>query len=141
RAFELNPNLPNSRYSVLLSQAGRAPEAVAFLKRLMRADPFYPPIYTYQLGKAHFFSGQYEQAVELIRVGAKRFPHFRPSLPLFIATAAHAGREDDARAATAELRKRQPGFTIAEFLDFMPLVRQQDRDRVVQGLHKLGLQK
>src|SRR5207302_1034810 len=55
-AFRLNPNFVDGRYGLILSHVGRAPEAIEYMKRVMRFDPFYPPSYTYWLGKGHYFN-------------------------------------------------------------------------------------
>jgi adenylate cyclase len=64
RAFELNPNLVDWRYSIMLTHASRAPEALAFTKRIMRLDPLFPAIYLHCLGKAYYFLGRNEEAIE-----------------------------------------------------------------------------
>lgn len=139
RAFELNPNLVEGRYSVLLAHGGRAPEAVDFMKRIMRLDPFYPPLYTYFLGKSHFFAGEYEEAIVLIRAAADRLPGFRPVLPMLATVAALTGRDEEARAAAVRLREIQPDFSIGEFLRFMRMVREEDAAKLAAGLRKAGL--
>lgn len=139
RAFELNPNFVEGRYTTVLVHGGDATEAIGFMKRTMRLDPFYPPLYTYLLGKSHFFAGEYEEAITLIRTAADRVPGFRPVLPVLVTVLALTGREEEARVAAARLRAAQPDFTIGEFIRFMQMTREEDNERLRTGLRRAGL--
>lgn len=139
RAFELNPNFVEGRYATVLVHGGHAEEAIGFMKRTMRLDPFYPPLYTYLLGKSHFFAGEYEEAITLIRIAADRVPGFRPVLPVLVAVSALTGSDDEARSAAARLRAAEPDFSIGEFLRFMQMVREEDNLRLRTGLRQSGL--
>jgi TolB-like protein/tetratricopeptide (TPR) repeat protein len=139
RAFELNPNFVEGRYATVLVHGGDAEESIGFMKRTMRLDPFYPPLYTYLLAKSHFFAGEYEEAITLIRTAADRVPGFRPVLPVLCAVSALTGRDDEARAAAARLREVQPDFSIGDFLRFMQMVREEDNARLRTGLRRAGL--
>jgi adenylate cyclase len=139
RAFELNPNFVDGRFGLLLSHAGRAPDAVEYMKRIMRLDPFYPPNYTYWLGKGYYFMGKYEQAIELIRSASARLPGHEPSRVLLAAVAAQLGRQEEARAAALEVIQIQPDFTIAGWLKFLNLSDPAYADRLAEGLRKVGL--
>jgi TolB-like protein/DNA-binding winged helix-turn-helix (wHTH) protein/tetratricopeptide (TPR) repeat protein len=139
RAFELNPNFADWRFAVLLAHGGRAADAIEYVKRIMRLDPFYPPNYTYLLGKAYFYTGQYEEAIGLIRDASVRLPYHRASLALLAATAALTGRNDEARGAATDLLRVQPDFTIGEWVRFLGLAKQEDADRLSEGLRRAGL--
>jgi TolB-like protein/Tfp pilus assembly protein PilF len=139
RAFELNPNLANGRYANSLSHSGRATEAVAFLERVMRLDPFYPPIYEYFLGKSYFYAGRHEESIERLRVVADALPALKPVLPIHAAVAALTGHHDESRAVAAKLMAIQPDFSTSAFLNAMRLVRAEDRDRLAKGLRTAGL--
>ena len=139
RAFEINPNFVEGRYATVLVHGGHARESIGFMKHTMRLDPFYPPLYTYLLGKSHFFAGEDEEAITLIRTAADRVPGFRPVLPLLATVSALTGRQEEARAAAVRLREIQPEFTISEFLRFMHMTREEDAARLRAGLQKAGL--
>jgi TolB-like protein/DNA-binding winged helix-turn-helix (wHTH) protein len=139
RAFQLNPNLADGRFANLLSHAGRAPEAIEFMQRTMRADPFYPPVYEYFLGKSYFYAGRYEEALGPIRAVADRLPALRPVLPVHAAAAALTGHEEEARVVATKLLEAQPDFTISGFLSVIRLARKEDHDRLAQGLRLAGL--
>jgi adenylate cyclase len=139
RAFEFNPNLVDSRYAVLLIHGGRATDAIDYVKRMMRLDPFYPPQYTYFLGKGYFYVGRDEEALELIRSASRLMPGHRPSAVMLAAVAGRLGRNEEAHAAAAEVFRIQPSFTISSWLKWLRLVRQEDASRVAEGLRRAGL--
>lgn len=139
RAYELNPNLADGRFGLVLFQTGRAVEAIALMKRIMRLDPFPPAVYYSYLGNAHYLNGEYELALEALRVSNERLPGYRPSYTWLAATAAQLGRREEARAAAAGLMRMDPGFSISWFLHQIRLARQEDADRLADGLRKAGL--
>ena len=91
RAFALNPNFVSLRYADALLYSGRASEAIDYIKRIMRLDPFYPSMYLFSLGKANFFLGRYQEAIELFRPGRVHLPGYRPVQMYLAATAAQLG--------------------------------------------------
>jgi adenylate cyclase len=139
QAFRLNPNFVDGRYGMLLSHVGRAPEAIDYMKRAMRLDPFHPATYTYWLGKGYYFSGNYDEAIPLIRVGVERQPGVLPPRVLLAAVAAHLGRHEEARAAAAEIMRMRPGFTIADWLKFLRITDRGYAERLLDDLRKAGL--
>ena len=104
----------------------------------MRLDPFYPPTYSYFLGKAYFFLGQNDQAFELTKEATKRRPRYW-SLVMLAAIAATTERMDEARTAAAELLVIDPRFTITRYLQKVRLTQQADIDRIASALRKAGL--
>jgi adenylate cyclase len=139
RAFAINPNLADGRFGNMLNHQGRAREAIAFMRTIMRLDPFHAPVYFQYLGNAYYLTGQYEAAVELLRTGASRMPGYRPVFVWLAAAAAQSGRDDEARVAAAEVLRLQPEFTIANWLELLRLPQHEDARRLADGLRKAGL--
>jgi adenylate cyclase len=124
---------------MMLSHVGRAPEAIDYMKRAMRLDPFHPPSYTYWLGKGYYFTGNYDEAIGLIRFGAERQPGTVPPRVLLAAVAARLGRQEEARAAAAEIKRMRPAFTIADWLKFIRIIDREYAERLTNDLRKAGL--
>jgi len=139
RAFALNPNFVSLRYADALLYSGRASEAIDYIKRMMRLDPFYPSMYLFSLGKANFFLGRYQEAIELFRPGRVHLPAYRPVQMYLAATAAQLGYDEEARAAAAELLRIDPDYKISFMLSILHIPRQEDADRLVHGLRKAGV--
>ncbi|MFB9267190.1 winged helix-turn-helix domain-containing protein [Bradyrhizobium erythrophlei] len=138
-AFELNPNLADGRFGHVLSQNGRNAEAIDFLKRVMRLDPFHPPLYLMYLGSAYYLDGRYQEAFEVLRAAARRLPGFRPVHVWRAAASARLDRSEEAMEAAAEVLRLQPDFTISEFLLLTRHAKQEHAERLAEGLRKAGL--
>jgi adenylate cyclase len=139
RALELNPNLADQRLALALIQNDRTSEAIAYMKRIMRLDPFYPDVYFTWLGYAHYLSGRESEALESLRTGSRRLPAFRPSYVWLAAAAARSGRDDEARTAAGEVLKLEPGFTIGKWLRLHRFANNAHADRIAEDLRKAGL--
>ncbi|PZQ85415.1 MAG: hypothetical protein DI549_01675 [Ancylobacter novellus] len=139
KAFAANPNFVDFRFGLLLSHSGRAPEAVDYMKRIMKADPFHPPIYGYFLGKAYFFLGRYQEAVDLIGPAMRRMPDHRPSRALYAAVNAYLGQAEETKAAAAEVLRIHPGFSIAGWMKFMRISDPAYAARLRSGLELASL--
>ena len=139
RALQINPNLVDGRYAVLLSHHGHAEEAVAYTTRIMRLDPLHPPNYTYYLGKGHFFAGRFEDGYPLIKSASDQMPTHRPPKVLLIAVTALTDRPDEMRAAIEGLLRIDPEFTISDWMKFMRLSHEPYAATLVSALRKARL--
>ena len=139
RALVLNPNLADGRLGHLLVHDGRAGEAVAYLQRVMRQDPFPPPIYLSYLGNAYYMTGQYDAAYDTLRSGRERLPDYRALSVWLAAAAAQSGRVVEARRVAHQILSAAPSFTIRGWLAHIQFERQSDAERLAEGLRKAGL--
>jgi adenylate cyclase len=139
RALELNPNLVDGRYAHLLVHNGRASDAVTYMLRALRHDPFPPPIYLSYLGNAYYMTGQYDAAYETLRRGQERMPDYRAMTVWLAAAAAQSGREAEARQAADRVLTMAPNFTITGWLRHIQFERQHEADRLAHGLRQAGL--
>lgn len=139
RALELNPNLVDGRFAHLLVHGGRASDAVAYMQRTLRQDPFPPPIYLSYLGNAYYMAGQYDAAYDTLRTGRERLPDYRAMVVWLAAAAAQSGRRMEAREAADRVLTMAPSFTIRGWLHHIQFGQQADADRLAEGLRKAGL--
>jgi TolB-like protein/DNA-binding winged helix-turn-helix (wHTH) protein/Tfp pilus assembly protein PilF len=139
RALELNPNLADGRLAHLLVHDGRASEAVAYMQRVMRQDPFPPPIYLSYLGNAYYTTGQYDAAYDTLRSGRERLPDYRALSVWLAAAAGQSGRVAEAHRAAHQILSAAPNFTISGWLRHIQFERQADAERLAEGLRKAGL--
>jgi adenylate cyclase len=139
RALALNPNLADGRLAHMLVHDGRAGEAVELMQRMMRQDPFPPPIHFSYLGDAYYLNGQYDAAFNTLRIGAERMPGYR-AIPVWLAAAAaQSGRRQEARKAAATVLSMAPTFSVIGWLRDFEFERQSDADRLADGLRKASL--
>lgn len=139
RAFELHPELCEMNYMVVLTHEGRAAEAIAFMERCRKLDPFYPPRFDSHLAHAHYLLGHDEVALGLLRMAVRRKPDFQGAHAWHAAAAARLGHDDEARGALAQVARFQPQLTITEFLSLLRYAKPCDGERMAQGLRLAGL--
>jgi adenylate cyclase len=136
RALELNPNLADYRFGLALIHGGRTDEGMDHLKRIMRLDPFHPPVCLTFLGNAYYQTGRYADAIESLRAAARRLPTFRPTYVWLAAAAAQLGYDKEAQEAAATVLRRDPAFTISKWLQLHQFAKPADADRIAEGLRK-----
>jgi adenylate cyclase len=139
RALELNPNMADGRFTILLTHGGQPDNAIEFMKGVMRLDPFHRPIYCSFLASAYYLAGQYELAIENNRIAAHRVPGVVQVVIWYSASAAQLGHTEEASAAAAEVLRLDPDFTISKFLQMISFARPDDASRLSDGLRKAGL--
>ncbi|UCH21223.1 MAG: tetratricopeptide repeat protein, partial [Deltaproteobacteria bacterium] len=143
RAIALDPNDPRSHLAMGLALifAGRHREAVVSIKRAMRLDPFYGvTIGNFNLCMAYFHMEQFEEAATLCEKALTHNPE--NFLPLWYLGAAygHLGREQEAKAALAKLREKEPRRSRLRSLGGdLKLKNPSDVDLFVDGWRKAGM--
>jgi adenylate cyclase len=110
RAVSLDPNYAGG-YDTLaevLNFAGRPEEALGLMETAMRLDPAYPAHYLLTVGQAYLLTGRYEEAIAACKKALARNPHLFSAHELLALSYGELGREEEARAAVAALRKIPP---------------------------------
>jgi tetratricopeptide (TPR) repeat protein len=100
----------------------------------IRLTPYHPDWYSLELGSAFYAMRRYDDAVEtLTRMNETGFWR----LCYLAASLAQLGREEEAKNAVAEARRRRPDFSIAK-LRFSELAA-SEVDHFIDGMRKAGL--
>ena len=141
RLIELTPN-DSSGYKMLAGMMyplGRGEETIAAANKAIRLDPLTSGTTFYWLGMGHWVLGQYEEALAAYRKAI----HLRPtSVPYYIvltATYSLLDREEEARAAAAELLRLDPEFSVDRIAKTLPFKDKAYTERYVSALRKAGL--
>ncbi len=116
RAIALDPNFAEGygRLGMILSFAGRPEEAVDLVKKAMRLDPHYPPIYLLYLGLGYEQMGRHEEAIAALKRCITRNPDFLPPHLVLAVIFSGLGRKEEARAEVAELLRIWPRTSIED---------------------------
>ncbi len=121
--------------------AGRPREAIEYLERAVRLDPYHPSVYLTWLGGVYSWSGRYDRAITVLKRAIRREPDYIVNHVALAAAYAHSGKDEDARAQAAEILRLNPTFTLRAFKAFVPIRKKADLDRYVTGLRQAGLPK
>lgn len=140
KAFALNPNFTDWRFSMTLVRAGEPERAIQILETHMRYDPHYVPSVPLTLGIARYYLKEYSEALPLLREFASRAPNFSQGHVWLAANLAQLGRLDEAHAQAAEALRIDPKFTIDGTARRLALnKRPEDAEHLFDGLRKAGL--
>jgi len=143
RAFALDPNFPDALFVMaqVLIWIGKPEEAIPLLQKALRPNPIPPVQYLNVLSAAYRVAGQYEKAIETSKKAVQRSPNSQLAYLYLTAACALAGREEEARAAAAEVLRINPKFYIERHA--MGLAQayknQIHTERFVDALRKAGL--
>ena len=142
RWIEIEPSNADA-YATLagaLHFVGENEEVIALIEKAMRLNPFYPFYYPHYIGLAHMAMRRYDEAAVLFKRSIIRNPEAMPSHIFLSACYGHMGEITQASAQLAELRRINPGFSIAWLRTFIPYKRAADIDLLVEGLRVGGFQ-
>ena len=121
------------------SYSGEPLEAIPLLERAMRLDPAHAEQYLHFLGMAYLLAGKYETAVTLFRERIVLVPRTDFSRAPLASALGHLGEVDEARRIWRELMEINPKYSFSEHFGRLPFQRQEDVQRIVDGLAKAGL--
>jgi TolB-like protein len=120
---------------------GEPRAAIDYEARAMRLSPLDPlmGLMRAATGFGHFSSGRYDEAVWWAQKACLEQPNFPVAWRLLAASAALAGRPDQAQEAAARAMKLDPGFLTSKLANYATLRRPEDVDRYEEGLRLAGL--
>ena len=143
RALALNPNLAGGWHFSALAKAflGQTEVAIERASRAMRLSPQDPQQFGMKIAMAwaHFFACRYEEAFSWAQAAVREQSNFFMAIAVNAASAALAGKTEEAAKAMARLRELNPTLRVSNLKSFMPIYRAQDFERWTEGLRKAGL--
>jgi len=143
RALALNPNaahawLVRGNIHAWRNQPDAAIEAVERARRLSPFDP-YSFFYAATIAAAHFAARRFEEAIEWADRALHDQPRLVTQMRVKVATNAHLGRLDEARAELSRLLAIDPKLTIAGFRENFHFAAPEVLELYVTGLRLAGL--
>lgn len=139
RSVEINPNNAwnQADMGLVLTYAGAAEEALAWLKRAREIDPYFdPPWYWRQSGQVYMTLRRFEDALSM-------FAHvpLRTTRASAYIAACHArlGDSERARQSAAECLAKNPAFSIRQFISKEPYKDPADAEYLAESLRLAGL--
>jgi adenylate cyclase len=139
KAVALSPNSANLHAwlgAILTEVEGK--EAIEEFKIARRLNPIPPDWILNYSAVAYRVNGEYEKAIEILQKVIKRNPDVWLSHFELAACYGLLGREEEARAAAAEVLRIRPNFTI-EKLSGHSYGDKANKERTIEVLRKAGL--
>lgn len=142
RALDLNPNFATA-YGYLgwaLVFDGQSEEAIRYFQQALQMSPHDPLKAFFYSGTcvAHYYTGQYDVAVEWGRKAIRERPGFTAAHRILCASLAQAGRTEETRAAVARLREVQPNISIKWIEQHVPYT-PRAMPHFLDGMRKAGI--
>ena len=140
KALALNPNKAAlmAMTSTLMSYMGRAEDAVHWIEKAKRLDPYHPVWYDWVAGFAYFMARDYEKAVLAEKKTIAVHPKNISARRSLIAAYVEMGRMEEAQKVAGEILEIDPEFKLSKVRS-MVFQHRADHDRYFGALAKAGL--
>jgi TolB-like protein/predicted Zn-dependent protease len=142
RAVALDPDFVEG-YTVLadgLSRIGQMEEALQIAEQALRRKLSGVDIYSLShIGPVYYRVGRYEEAISTLKQFVMVYPNDLETHLILAAAYSEAGREEEARAATAEVLRLNPNFSLEVLRQRTPLKDPAMLERHLAALRKAGL--
>ena len=139
-ALAVSPNYADG-YGLLAlvkNARGDAQAAMALIERGMRLNPYYTWDYPYNLGRALYTLGRYEESIEALEEAKQRNEHVVAIRLRLAASYVRAGRLEDAEWEVEEILVLNPNETLSHLRN-APIESQELLDRTIEDLRAAGL--
>jgi len=133
KALLLNPNDDRSVCSMgeILSFIGRHEEAVEWVRKSMKLNPYHPERYWTHLARPLFHLGRYQEALDVLdNLGQLRIDDHAYR----IATIARLGKAEALKRAAEELQDAHADFKAESFVESLPYEHRRDRQDLLEAL-------
>jgi len=142
RALALNSNFAEHSGGWVKIWLGEPEAAIERFARAMRLSPLDPRMSEMLAGTAHahFFLGRHEEAASLATMALQHDPDYQPGLRISAASAAMAGRPQEAHKAVVRLRQLNSLLRVSNLKEVLgPYRRVEDLSLYAEGLGRAGL--
>ncbi len=142
-ALRFNPNFSQAQNhrAAALAFCGRWEESIRTIEPALRLSPRDPfsALYFATACFAHYIGGNYDEALRLARTAVRLRGDFASAHRVLAAATGMVGPPEAAAAALEELRRAQPNISLAWIEKYVPLKRDCDRERYLEGFRRAGL--
>lgn len=141
KAISIAPNYADgfALLALINNALGKPKEAIEFINKAMRLNPFYSYDYPYNLGRAYYTLGRYKLAVELLENAHARNENAL-SVNLVLATSyVRAGRVADAEWLVEQIKIQNPEATLSQVEKTFAISKPALRQAFLGDLRKAGL--
>ncbi|TNG00165.1 MAG: tetratricopeptide repeat protein, partial [Gammaproteobacteria bacterium] len=140
QAIRIAPNYADgyALLAVINNIQGNAEKAIKNVKKGMQINPYYSFEYPYNLGRAYYLSGKYQEAIDYLSKALEMNETvFSPRLYL-IASYIKQGLVDDAEWEAEQLMTQNPNMTISQIRRIHP-DKEELLNTLLNDLRKAGL--
>jgi TolB-like protein/Tfp pilus assembly protein PilF len=140
-AIALSPNYADG-YALLAlvnNNLGQGEDAIRLIKKGMELNPHYSWDYLYNLGRAHYTLGNYDEAVLHLEKAIERNEEVITPRLYLAASYVHLDRQDDAEWEVEQTEMLNPRYTLSYLQKVQPFGDDDLRNRFIDDLRTAGL--
>ena len=139
RSIELAPNgaMVHGLLGMTLSYAGKPDEAIGYLKKGIRLNPFPAYWYFLHLSRCYILKGQYEDALTTTKKALNRSPDALYNHNQLAIIYALLDRQEEADAAVKKVLELAPNYSL-ERAKAWPFKNQADLKLIIDAMRKAG---
>jgi adenylate cyclase len=141
KAMTLEPNSADILHwhAAILFYSARVDESIPLFRQALRLNPMPPNVYYRHFGAALRHSGQYDEAIALLKKAIAREPNDLIAYIALTSAFEMAGSMEEARAAAKEILRINPRFSVERYEQTYPFKDKVAKDRIIDALRKAGL--
>jgi adenylate cyclase len=140
RSIELEPNgaMVHGLLGLTLGYAGRPDEAIGYLNKGIRLNPFPAYWYFAHLGRCYMLKGQYEDALTALKKALHRSPDAFSTHVYLVIIYALLDRQEEAEAAAKKVLEIMPSYSVERASKTAPYKNQADLKLFIDAMRKTG---
>ena len=125
--------------ALISNNLGEAERAIDHVAKGMQLNPFYTWDYPYNLGRAYYTLGRYDDAIEALESALERNENAVP-IRLFLAVSyVQVGRQDDAEWEVEQITVLNPSATITHTKNTTPIQKPDLKESFLADLRNAGM--
>ena len=141
RAIYVSPSYADG-YGLLAlinNNMGHAQKAIEYVTKGMRLNPYYTWDYLYNLGRAYYSAGRYDEAIVELEKARDRNENALPVRLYLAASYINADRQEDAAWEVEQIQMLNPSETLTHTKKSSPITDKELKERFLDDLRKAGL--
>jgi adenylate cyclase len=140
-AIRIAPNYADGYglLALIMNNLGHPMEALEYADKGMRLNPYYTWDYLYNIGRARYTLGHFEQAIAMLEKAESRNENAIPVKLFLAASYIKAGRSDDAEWVVEQLQLLNESTTISHTTKAIPMANPELKNILLDDLRKAGL--
>ena len=141
RAIYVSPSYADG-YGLLAlinNNMGHAQKAIEYVTKGMRLNPYYTWDYLYNLGRAYYSAGRYNEAIVELEKARDRNENALPVRLYLAASYINTERQEDAAWEVEQIQMLNPSETLTHTKKSSPITDKELKERFLDDLRKAGL--
>ena len=125
--------------ALINNRLGNADEAIRLINKAIKLNPHYTWDYPYNLGRAYYVKGRYEQAIKELLIALERNENAIPPRLFLVASYSALDMNDDAEWEVEQILNVNPLFSVSLILNSYSISNKKNMQMYISHLRKAGM--